>query len=46
MARCSVSMQVCPATPLWFCKCCCRRASKLPPETPLQCLVILQISSI
>ncbi|KAJ6376173.1 hypothetical protein OIU77_001023 [Salix suchowensis] len=33
MARCAVSMQVCPAIPLWFCKCCCRRASKLPPET-------------
>ncbi|KAJ6411737.1 hypothetical protein OIU84_008336 [Salix udensis] len=33
MARCVVSMQVCPAIPLWFCKCCCRIASKLPPET-------------
>ncbi|XP_038684999.1 uncharacterized protein LOC119984946 isoform X2 [Tripterygium wilfordii] len=33
LPRCSVSMQVCPATPLWFCKCCHRWTSKLAPET-------------
>ncbi|KAL9225445.1 hypothetical protein vseg_001370 [Gypsophila vaccaria] len=30
--RCAVSMQVCPLTPLWFCMCCQRRASYLPPN--------------
>ncbi|KAK9672366.1 hypothetical protein RND81_12G096000 [Saponaria officinalis] len=30
--RCAVSMQVCPLTPLWFCMCCRRRASYLPPN--------------
>ncbi|GLT48303.1 hypothetical protein SLA2020_219360 [Shorea laevis] len=33
LPRCAVSMQVCPATPLWLCKCCHRSAFKLPPET-------------
>ncbi|KAH9780346.1 WD REPEATS REGION domain-containing protein [Citrus sinensis] len=33
LVRCSVSMQVCPATPLWFCKCCQRWTSKLAPES-------------
>ncbi|XP_048230227.1 uncharacterized protein LOC8269545 isoform X3 [Ricinus communis] len=33
LARCTVSMQVCPATPLWSCKCCTRQISKLAPET-------------
>ncbi|KAJ9130947.1 hypothetical protein P3X46_033911 [Hevea brasiliensis] len=33
LVRCAVSMQVCPATPLWHCKCCNRWASKLAPET-------------
>ncbi|KAJ8760793.1 hypothetical protein K2173_021831 [Erythroxylum novogranatense] len=32
-ARCAVSMQVCPITPIWFCKCCHRWSSKLAPET-------------
>ncbi|KAJ8446421.1 hypothetical protein Cgig2_019314 [Carnegiea gigantea] len=32
LARCSVSMQVCPLTPLWFCICCQRWASRLPPH--------------
>ncbi|XP_058086991.1 uncharacterized protein LOC131234044 isoform X2 [Magnolia sinica] len=31
-ARCSVSMKVCPTTPLWFCVCCQRWASKLAPR--------------
>ncbi|KAM7463624.1 hypothetical protein LguiA_031745 [Lonicera macranthoides] len=35
LARCSVSMQVCPLTPSWFCVCCHRRASKLAPHTLL-----------
>ncbi|KAF8379920.1 hypothetical protein HHK36_027385 [Tetracentron sinense] len=33
LARCAVSMQVCPTAPLWFCVCCQRRASKLAPHT-------------
>ncbi|KAK9293100.1 hypothetical protein L1049_021085 [Liquidambar formosana] len=33
LARCAVSMQVCPTTPLWFCVCCQRWASKLAPQT-------------
>ncbi|KAL8171099.1 hypothetical protein V2J09_022903 [Rumex salicifolius] len=33
LSRCTASMQVCPATPLWFCVCCERRCFKLgPPE--------------
>lgn len=32
LARCAVSMVVCPTTPLWFCMCCHRRAFKLAPE--------------
>ncbi|KAJ4835891.1 hypothetical protein Tsubulata_006149 [Turnera subulata] len=32
LARCAVSMQICPATSLWFCKCCHRWTSKLAPE--------------
>ncbi|CAN1837619.1 hypothetical protein LINPERHAP1_LOCUS35155 [Linum perenne] len=32
LPRCAVSMQVCPATPLWFCKCCHRRVHKLAPD--------------
>ncbi|XP_030463314.1 uncharacterized protein LOC115683051 isoform X2 [Syzygium oleosum] len=32
LVRCAVSMQICPTTPLWFCICCHRRASKLAPE--------------
>lgn len=35
LARCSVSMQVCPVTPSWFCVCCHRRASKLAPHSLL-----------
>lgn len=33
LTRCAVSMKVCPTKLLWFCKCCHRWASKLPPET-------------
>ncbi|GAV61134.1 WD40 domain-containing protein/TFIIIC_delta domain-containing protein/zf-TFIIIC domain-containing protein [Cephalotus follicularis] len=33
LERCAVSMQVCPAASLWFCKCCHRWISKLAPET-------------
>ncbi|KAM7262790.1 hypothetical protein ACFE04_000473 [Oxalis oulophora] len=33
LERCAFSMQICPMSPLWFCKCCSRRAFKLPPET-------------
>ncbi|KAK6262568.1 hypothetical protein QUC31_008384 [Theobroma cacao] len=33
LARCAVSMQVCPTTPLWLCKCCNRWTSNLAPET-------------
>lgn len=33
LARCAISMEVCPTTPTWFCTCCHRRASKLAPET-------------
>lgn len=33
LVRCAVSMQVCPTTPLWFCKCCHRWASKLASES-------------
>ncbi|XP_059628944.1 uncharacterized protein LOC132271549 isoform X2 [Cornus florida] len=33
LARCSVSMQVCPTNPLWFCSSCQRWASKLAPWT-------------
>ncbi|CAN1266262.1 hypothetical protein LINPERPRIM_LOCUS12483 [Linum perenne] len=32
LPRCAVSMQICPATPLWFCKCCRRKAHKLAPD--------------
>lgn len=31
LTRCAVSMKVCPLTTLWFCMCCRRRASNLPP---------------
>ncbi|CAI0399463.1 unnamed protein product [Linum tenue] len=30
--RCAVSMQVCPASPSWFCICCRRKVHKLAPE--------------
>lgn len=33
LLRCSVTMQVCPVTALWFCICCRRSASRLAPET-------------
>ncbi|KAJ7965260.1 putative Transducin/WD40 repeat-like superfamily protein [Quillaja saponaria] len=33
LSRCAVSMQVCPATPLWFCICCHRWVYRLAPET-------------
>ncbi|KAM5569686.1 hypothetical protein ABKV19_016944 [Rosa sericea] len=33
LARCAVSMVVCPTTPIWFCMCCHRRALKMAPET-------------
>ncbi|KAL5737080.1 hypothetical protein ACOSQ2_031868 [Xanthoceras sorbifolium] len=33
LVRCAVSMQVCPTTPLWFCKCCHRWTYKLAPES-------------
>lgn len=33
LVRCAASMQVCPATPLWFCKCCHRSVSNLAPES-------------
>ncbi|XP_062119983.1 uncharacterized protein LOC133834398 [Humulus lupulus] len=33
LARCAVSMEICPITPTWFCICCHRRTSTLPPET-------------
>ncbi|XXG76205.1 hypothetical protein AAC387_Pa08g0609 [Persea americana] len=33
LARCAISMQVCPTTSLWFCKCCRRWVSKLAPQT-------------
>lgn len=33
LARCAVSMQVCPTTPLWLCKCCQRWTANLAPET-------------
>ncbi|KAL5567668.1 hypothetical protein UlMin_024243 [Ulmus minor] len=33
LARCAVSMEICPPTPVWFCKCCHRRISRLAPET-------------
>ncbi|KAK1571297.1 hypothetical protein Q3G72_014717 [Acer saccharum] len=32
LVRCAVSMQVCPTTPLWFCKCCHRWSYRLAPE--------------
>ncbi|GAB2293916.1 hypothetical protein Dimus_028129 [Dionaea muscipula] len=32
LARCSVSMQLCPPTATWLCVCCQRRASQLAPE--------------
>lgn len=32
LQRCAVSMQVCPATPLWFCICCERWALKQAPH--------------
>ncbi|KAL2921682.1 Notchless protein-like protein 1 [Bienertia sinuspersici] len=31
LSRCAVSMKVCPVTAIWFCMCCRRRASNLPP---------------
>ncbi|XP_021858184.1 uncharacterized protein [Spinacia oleracea] len=31
LTRCTVSMKVCPLTTLWFCMCCKRRCSNLPP---------------
>ncbi|CAN8254842.1 unnamed protein product [Cochlearia groenlandica] len=33
LERCCVSMQVCPPTPLWFCKCCNRMTLEFAPET-------------
>ncbi|KFK34227.1 hypothetical protein AALP_AA5G117300 [Arabis alpina] len=33
LERCCVSMQVCPPTPLWFCKCCNRMTLELAPDT-------------
>lgn len=37
LVRCSVSMQVCPATtPLWFCICCYRSAFRLAPDILFQ----------
>ncbi|CAA0385264.1 unnamed protein product [Arabidopsis thaliana] len=33
LERCCVSMQVCPPTPLWFCKCCNRMTLEPAPET-------------
>ncbi|XP_060675543.1 uncharacterized protein LOC107404763 isoform X2 [Ziziphus jujuba] len=33
LARCAVSMEVCPLTPLWFCMSCHRQVFRLPPET-------------
>ncbi|KAL1203280.1 hypothetical protein V5N11_031874 [Cardamine amara subsp. amara] len=33
LERCCVSMQICPPTPLWFCKCCNRMTLELAPET-------------
>ncbi|XVF12758.1 hypothetical protein REPUB_Repub08aG0147000 [Reevesia pubescens] len=33
LTRCAVSMQVCPTTPLWLCKCCQRWTANLAPET-------------
>lgn len=32
LSRCAVSMKVCSLTYLWFCICCQRRASELPPH--------------
>ncbi|XP_058206264.1 uncharacterized protein LOC131319859 isoform X2 [Rhododendron vialii] len=32
LLRCAASMQVCPATPSWFCICCQRWVSKLAPQ--------------
>lgn len=33
LARCAVSMTVCPLSPLWFCVSCNRWVSNLAPET-------------
>ncbi|KAL3524457.1 hypothetical protein ACH5RR_017291 [Cinchona calisaya] len=33
LARCAVSMMVCPITPTWFCICCHRYASTLAPQS-------------
>lgn len=33
LARCAVSMELCPTTPVWFCTCCHRRVYRLAPET-------------
>lgn len=33
VARCAVSMKICPATTTWLCTCCHRRAFKLAPES-------------
>ena len=33
LARCAVSMNICPPTPTWFCMCCHRRVFKLSPVT-------------
>lgn len=32
LVRCAVTMRCCPTTPLWFCVCCQRWASKLAPR--------------
>ncbi|XP_027366497.1 uncharacterized protein LOC113872844 [Abrus precatorius] len=32
LLRCSVSMQVCPITPIWYCVCCQRSGFRLAPE--------------
>ncbi|EXB78396.1 hypothetical protein L484_003258 [Morus notabilis] len=33
LARCAVSMEICPTTPIWFCSCCHRQVYRLAPET-------------
>ncbi|XP_057418381.1 uncharacterized protein LOC130712569 isoform X2 [Lotus japonicus] len=32
LLRCSVSMEICPSAPLWFCVCCHRFAFRVAPE--------------
>jgi len=48
LPRCSVSLQVCPAVPSWYCSCCARWATKLAPAlffTLLSRKNIKQVSS-